>query len=71
MKLFVVLILGSLSTFAQPQGTIQGTIAANEVSGFSVIACYADAEVGCNESLSSLTQITVSGPLASYSLENL
>jgi uncharacterized protein (DUF2141 family) len=75
MKPILVKYLVTLSifiaTFSLAQGTIQGTISVNEVSGFSVIACYADAQVGCNESLSSLTQISTSGTSASYSLENL
>lgn len=71
MKLFVFLALSLFFPFMQAQGSIQGTISASEVSGFSVIACYADAEVGCNEALSSSTEITASGSSATYALENL
>lgn len=71
MKPFVFLVLTLLFSLVQAQGTIQGTISASEVSGFSVIACYADAEVGCNESLSSMTQITTTGTSSSYSVGNL
>ncbi len=71
MKWFVYLVLGLLHPLALAQGSIQGTISAAEVSGFQVITCYADAEVGCNESLSSMSQISTAGTSASYSVENL
>jgi hypothetical protein len=71
MKWFRYLVFSLLFPLVFAQGRVQGTISANEVSGFSVIACYADAEVGCNESLSSVTEITTTGTSASYSLENL
>ncbi len=49
------------------QGSISGTVSANDVTGFVVIACYADATVGCNESLSSMTELNS----PSYHLANL
>jgi hypothetical protein len=52
MARFIVLVLSLLFPLVFAQGTIQGTISASEASGFTVIACYANAEVGCNESLS-------------------
>jgi uncharacterized protein (DUF2141 family) len=71
MKWFIYLVLGLLHPLALAQGSIQGTISAAEVSGFMVIACYADAEVGCNESLSSLSEISAAGTGTSYNVGNL
>jgi hypothetical protein len=67
----ITLALCLLLSLTLAQGSITGTITASEVSGLVVIACYADAEVGCNEALSSSTQIETSGISASYTLENL
>ncbi len=64
-------VLSLLFSLTLAQGTISGTISASEVSGFTVIACYADAEVGCNEALSSSTEITTTGSSGGYNLENL
>jgi uncharacterized lipoprotein NlpE involved in copper resistance len=63
LSLITCLVIGI--SFAQ--GTISGTVSASDVTGFVVIACYADATVGCNESLSSVTEL--SGP--GYQLGNL
>jgi Uncharacterized protein conserved in bacteria (DUF2141) len=70
LKIFSVWLF-SLFVIGVAQGTITGTITASEVTGLMVIACYADAQLGCNESLSSSTQITTSGSSASYQFENL
>jgi uncharacterized protein (DUF2141 family) len=56
---------------AMAQGSIQGSITATEVNGFVVIACFADMELGCNEALSSSTEITALGRSATYAFENL
>jgi hypothetical protein len=63
LSLIVFLVLGV--SFAQ--GSISGTVSASDVTGFVVIACYADATVGCNESLSSTAEL--GSP--NYQLENL
>jgi uncharacterized lipoprotein NlpE involved in copper resistance len=60
----IVYIMFSVSL---AQGSISGTVSASDVTGFVVIACYADATVGCNESLSSVTEL--SSPV--YQLGNL
>ncbi len=62
-SLIIYLVLG----VSLAQGSISGTVSANDVTGFIVIACYADATVGCNESLSSTAEL--SNP--SYQLGNL
>ena len=61
------LIVWLVISMSFAQGTISGTVSANDVTGFLVIACYADATVGCNESLSSVTELTS----PSYQLANL
>jgi hypothetical protein len=71
MYRFSVWIFVSLSVLGFAQGSITGNISAPEVNGLTVIACYADAELGCNESLSSTTQITTSGSSATYQFQNL
>jgi hypothetical protein len=63
LSLIIYLVLGV--SFAQ--GTISGTVSVSDVTGFVIIACYADATVGCNESLSSVTELSNS----SYQLGNL
>jgi hypothetical protein len=63
LSLIICLVIAM--SFAQ--GTISGTVSASDVTGFVVIACYADATIGCNESLSSVTEL--SSPV--YQLGNL
>lgn len=51
------------------QGTLAGELHAGEVAGYVVIACFVDADVGCDEDLSVIATIATSGTHAAWSLE--
>jgi hypothetical protein len=71
MRQLMVFLSLIMVTLGFAQGSISGTISANDVNDLTVIACYADAQVGCNEALSSSTEITASGTSTTYTLGNL
>jgi hypothetical protein len=53
------------------QGTLSGELVANDVAGYVVIACFADAELGCDEARSGFTEISAGGRRAAWSIEGL
>jgi hypothetical protein len=65
--LVVILLLGGWAAHAQ--GALQGELLAGEVAGYLVIACYADAEIGCDEELSAVAVIEAAGARATWSMD--
>jgi hypothetical protein len=53
------------------QGTLSGELVAADVAGYVVIACFADAELGCDEARSGLAEISGGGTRAAWTIEGL
>jgi hypothetical protein len=48
------------------QGTLSGELVAADVAGYVVIACFADAELGCDEARSGFAEIGGGGTRAAW-----
>jgi hypothetical protein len=64
--LVVTLLLAGSTGHAQP--TIGGELLAEEVRGYVLIACYADAVLGCDEARSAFVEISSSGTYVAWSI---
>jgi uncharacterized protein (DUF2141 family) len=53
------------------QGSLAGELLAADVAGYVVIACFADADVGCDEARSGFAAVTGAGPRAPWRIDGL
>jgi hypothetical protein len=53
------------------QGALSGEIVAADVAGYVVIACFADAELGCDEARSGFAEVAGGGTRADWVIEGL
>jgi hypothetical protein len=60
---------GALPGFAQ--GALSGEIVAADVAGYVVIACFADAELGCDETRSGFAEVAGGGTRAAWVIDGL
>lgn len=75
LRLALVASLASLLTLlgsiAGAQGALSGELRADDVAGYVVIACFADAEAGCDDARSGVAEIATAGRSANWVIEGL
>ena len=64
-------VLALLASIATAQGALSGELRAGDVAGYVVIACFADAEAGCDEARSGVAEIAGGGPSATWVIDGL
>jgi hypothetical protein len=67
----LVLLHFLLPSIAAAQGAIAGELRADDVAGYVVIACFADADAGCDEARSGVAEIATAGRSAFWVIEGL
>ena len=68
-SLFV--LLTPLLATARAQGALSGELRADDVAGYVVIACFADAAAGCDEARTGVAEIATGGPSATWAIDGL
>jgi hypothetical protein len=70
------LVFAGFLTFAgalpgAAQGALSGELVAADVAGYVVIACFADAELGCDEARSGFAEVAGGGTRAAWAIDGL
>ena len=68
LALLGFLVVGGLAP-ALAQGRLSGTLEAPDVRGYVIIACFADAELGCDEARSGYAEISATGARAAWTID--
>ena len=66
-----ILLVPPLFATGHAQGALSGALHAPDVTGYVVIACFADADAGCDEARSGYAEIATAGASAAWVIEGL